>query len=180
MAPRSAARRTARLLALAGALLLALAVTGAASATVAGRRAASASSTAAKSRRHARHTAARVHRHRARRRTAHKPRKAVKHASPALELLPAACEDGSLPSHAGGGAYSCEDGSAPACEEGTLRTGSAGQPMCAVKTGSEASCGREGGECPAGPEFDCTDTSEAEAPAGCERPEEAEGSEEEE
>lgn len=118
-----------------------------------------------------------------RKHTAHKPRKTTRKATPpAVELVPAVCEDGTLPSHSVGSAYSCEDGSAPSCEEGTLvrATPTAG-PMCAVKGPAEGEqrCSREGaGECAV--EFACEDGAGGEASRNCERGGEAEAGEAEE
>jgi hypothetical protein len=106
----------------------------------------------------------------------HKPvvkKPAHKVSAPAVELTPATCEDGSLPSRAKGGSYSCEDGSEPFCEDGsepTLAHGS-GAPMCTVSApGSESNqeeC-EASGECQA-VEFACEDTVESQSGAeGCE------------
>ncbi len=92
---------------------------------------------------------------------------ARKHAGPTRrtaiaspELVAATCEDGTLPSHAGGGTYSCEDGSAPSCESGKLLTGAATtQPMCAVKPPEK--------EGPA-VEYACEAASESNSQPGCE------------
>jgi hypothetical protein len=91
-----------------------------------------------------------------------------------VEIVPAACEDGTLPSH-DGGSYSCEDGSLPACEEGTAVHATAGAPMCAVKPSSDEQCAREGGTSCATVEYGC----EEEAGKACrasveEEPEEPE------
>ena len=170
--------RPARLLAPLAVLLLALALCASALASVTGPHGSTARSRSTKTARHGRKRHARHH---VKRHAAHKTRKAAKHSSAsALELVPAACEDGTLPSHSGGGEYSCEDGSAPACEEGTLRAAASAPPMCAVKATSEGECARGGGECGDGVEFDCEDSSSDEAPGSCERPEEGEASEEEE
>lgn len=118
-----------------------------------------------------------------RKHTTHKPRKTTrKVSSPAVELVPAVCEDGTLPGHTVGSAYSCEDDSAPSCEEGTLvrATATAG-PMCAVKGPAEGEqrCSREGGgECAV--EFACEDGTSGEASRNCERAGEAEAGEAEE
>ncbi len=100
--------------------------------------------------------------------TKHKAAKKVAHPSaPPVELVPADCEDGTLPSHSGGGGWSCEDGSAPNCESGTLvRLATTSQPLCAVKAGSEPVC--TGEECST--EFDCEDAKESAADGSeCER-----------
>lgn len=104
---------------------------------------------------------------------AHKPSKPAKAVATTLELVPAACEDGSAPSRSGSGPYTCEDGSTPACEEGTLVHAAATvAPMCAVKPGSGASsqCAREdeGSGCST-IEFACEDPSEGEASKDCAR-----------
>ena len=111
----------------------------------------------------------------------HKPKKTVhKTTPPAVELLPAACEDGTLPGRSSGGAYTCEDGSAPSCEEGTLVHAAGAAPMCAVKASpGEQQCSPEGGEC-ASEEFACGDSAGGEASRGCERAGEAEAPEAEE
>jgi hypothetical protein len=132
-------------------------------------------SAARHSRRPARHTCAKHHPHKSH--PAHKPKKTSKAGSTTVELVPAGCEDGTLPGHSGGGAYSCEDGSAPSCEEGTLvHAAATTEPMCAVKSssGERFECSLEGpGSCSA-IEFACEDPTEGEASNGCER-----GSEEE-
>jgi hypothetical protein len=114
--------------------------------------------------------------------TTHKTTKAGGSTSTGVETVPAACEDGTLPDRAGG-SYSCEDGSAPACEEGTLvHAPATTAPLCAVKTGSGDECSREGGasSCPT-IEFDCEGAT-GDAAKGCQPdgPEEAPEPEEEE
>lgn len=115
---------------------------------------------------------------------AHRTKKTAgkKTAVPSVALTPAVCEDGSLPSHAGGGTYTCEDGSEPACEDGDAptRTKATSAPMCKPESEVEVEveCLQEAsGECQAG-EFACEDTRESgEAGQACEAPsgEEADG-----
>ena len=172
--------RPARLLAPLAVLLLALALCASALGSATGPHGSSARSRSTKTARHGRKR--HVVRHHARRRAAHKTKKAARHSSaaPAVELVPAACEDSSAPSHSGGGEYSCEDGSAPACEEGTLRTADSAPPMCAVKAAPEGECARGGGECGDVVEFDCEEAEGEDSPGSCEGPAGGEVSEEEE
>jgi len=196
LAPRRPTRRAARppallaaLAALSLLLVLLLAMPAGAPASVTGRHGASTAArggcpatTKSQSRRQRRAAKRLCAKHHARKHAAHKPKKtARKTAAAPVELVPAACEDGTLPSHAGGGTYSCEDGSAPACEEGTLVRGAATTaPMCAVKSSGELECSREpNGEC-ATIEFACEDASDSEMSGNCERPSEQEAPEEEE
>lgn len=89
------------------------------------------------------------------------------------ELRAATCEDGTVPSHAGGGTYSCEDGSAPSCEAGKLvGTAAASQPMCAVKPSEK--------EASTPVEVSCEDPTEVNGPQGCEVATEQEALESEE
>jgi hypothetical protein len=127
--------------------------------------------------RHASKHAACTGRH-ARKRATPKSKKTTHGPSaPATELVPAACEDGTLPSHEAGGGYSCEDGSTPACEEGTLQPGAAGAaPLCAIKKGADEP--RCSGEC--GVEFSCEDASAGAPSRNCERAGEGEAPEHEE
>jgi len=72
-----------------------------------------------------------------------------------IALIPATCEDETLPVRGADGAYACDDGSEPSCEDGVGATLSAktGAPMCvpaAEATSLEASllaCAGESGEC---------------------------------
>jgi len=111
--------------------------------------------------------------HHARKHAAHARRKATPKPGPApVELVPATCEDGTLPTRAGDGTYSCEDGSAPSCEEGMpVQAPATGAPMCAVKPSEAGGCtGEASGECACedlaggGPAADCEHSSEPEAP----------------
>jgi hypothetical protein len=133
--------------------------------------------------RHSRHAAKHACvKHHARKHAAHALKKAThKSGTPAAELIPATCEDGTPPSHTGGGPYSCEDGSAASCEEGTLISAPAtGAPMCAVEPSAGGRCAREGGdECTSG-EFTCEDPSSGQASTGCEHSDVPEATEEEE
>jgi hypothetical protein len=105
----------------------------------------------------------------------HKPKKKAgkKTGTPSIVLTPAVCEDGSLPSHAGGGTFSCEDGSEPACEDGDAptRAKATSAPMCKAESEVEVEveCLQEAsGECQAG-EFACEDARESgEAGQACE------------
>jgi type II secretory pathway pseudopilin PulG len=129
-------------------------------------------------------TKSKSHKHRA---AAHKTKKKgnKKIASPSAALTPAVCEDGSLPSHAGGGTYTCEDGSEPACEDGDAptRASATSAPMCKAESEVEVEveCLQEAsGECQAG-EFACEDTRESgEAGQTCEAASGEEASSEEE
>ena len=97
----------------------------------------------------------------ARRRTSPR-RRPAKPTAPPVELVPAVCEDGTLPSHSGGGPYSCEDGSAPACEEGTLvRAAATAGPMCAVKAAT--------GNCECTPRTERANARRSNSPAKTER-----------
>jgi type II secretory pathway pseudopilin PulG len=112
--------------------------------------------------------------HKAKKKT-HKTKKTAgkKTVAPSIVLTPAVCEDGSLPSHAGGGTYTCEDGSEPACEDGDAPTRSkaTSAPMCKSESEVEVEveCLQEAsGECQAG-EFACEDSRESgEAGQACE------------
>lgn len=103
---------------------------------------------------------------------AHKSKKpAVKSPAPTPKLTPAVCEDGSAPAHSTSGSYTCEDGSEPACEDGSdpLRPSSASAPMCRVaREDPPLECGIEpNGECSV--ELACEDAEEAApGPQGCE------------
>ena len=133
--------------------------------------------------RHSRHAAKHACvRHHAHKHAAQVLKKAThKSSSPAVELVPASCEDGTPPSHVGGGPYSCEDGSTASCEEGTLVSAPAtGAPMCAVEASADGRCAREGGdECASG-ELTCEDPSSGQASTGCEHSDVPEATEEEE
>ena len=184
----SLASRLLRRLAL-PAILALLALPAAAPASSAGRHGTSAGShppCAAASKpagRHPRHAAKHACvKHHAQKRAAHALRKAThKSRPPAVEVVPASCEDGTPPSHAGGGPYSCEDGSTASCEEGTLVSAPAtAAPMCAVEPSANGRCAREGeDECTIG-EFSCEDASGSRASTGCEHSDEPEATEEEE
>ena len=66
-----------------------------------------------------RHAGHAVKRATARRHAAHRPSTRVRAgSSPATRLIPALCEDGTRPAYAGG-RFSCDDGSEPACEDGS-------------------------------------------------------------
>ncbi len=101
---------------------------------------------------------------------AHKTKKPVHKPAPSVPLTPATCEDASLPVRSAAGSYSCEDGSEPACVDGSdpVRPSSASAPMCRAPR-------EEGGECQVGSngecqlELACEDAEEADAaPQGCE------------
>jgi hypothetical protein len=99
---------------------------------------------------------------------AHKKKPAAKTTAPAQKLGPALCEDGSLPTRAASGEYTCEDGSEPACVDGSepLRPAISSAPVCRVSHEEEPGACKAGGECE---EFACEDPAEAAAPsAGCE------------
>jgi hypothetical protein len=171
------------------AILALLALPAAALASAAGRHGASAGShrpCAAASKpaaRHSRHAAKHACvKHAAHKHAAHALKQAIrKPSSPAVELVPATCEDGTPPSHAAGGPYSCEDGSTASCEEGKLVSAPAtGAPMCAVEPSTDGRCAREGAdECTSG-ELSCEDPSSSQASPGCEHSDEPEATEEEE
>ncbi len=109
----------------------------------------------------------------ARKHAAHRHAGATHKATASSELVAATCEDGTLPSNAGGGAYSCGDGSAPACEAGKLVAGTAtSQPLCSVKPAE-----KEEGKAV---EYTCEDASEATGQQGCETSTEQEALESEE
>jgi hypothetical protein len=105
------------------------------------------------------------------RRHARKPAsKKAEGATPAVELAPAGCEDGSAPTRSAT-AFSCEDGSAPVCDDGSAptRVSRSGAPLCPVLTeGAESEaleCAPDAsGEC-ATVEWTCKDTREPEEPA---------------
>jgi hypothetical protein len=170
-------RRPLGLLALAGALaalaLLLLAPAGA-PARAARARPTGCPAAAKRTVRHAHHAAARrcaKHPAPKTRRHGRKPpsRKATGGA-PAVELAPAACEDGSVPTRSATG-FSCEDGSPPVCDDGSAptRVSRSGAPLCpVVKEGGESEgleCTLESsGEC-ATVEWTCQDPREPEEAA---------------
>jgi hypothetical protein len=119
---------------------------------------------------HAKHGAKHCAKHHTTKHKAKKP--AAKPSAPAPKLTPAECEDGSAPVRSASGSYGCEDGSEPACEDGSeaIRPSAASAPMCRVPTGEDLECGlaEAGGEC--GVEFACEDAEESVATPsqGCE------------
>ncbi|HXD54343.1 MAG TPA: hypothetical protein VN618_06290 [Solirubrobacteraceae bacterium] len=183
MPPIRATRRAARLLAPMAASVALLLLSAGAQASPRGPHGAAAKSgcPAAKTVHRARRAASGSCRRHAHRHATRRPAKrSAKHPpAPAVELVPAACEDGSLPSHSGGGEYSCEDGSAPSCEEGAPRTAAAGPPKCAVQPSPETGCDREAATCGSSTDFACEDPSGEAASANCEPAEEVEIVEEE-
>jgi hypothetical protein len=99
-------------------------------------------------------------------RSATKPARKPAASSPPVQLAPASCEDGSLPSGAGS---TCEDGSQPTCEDGSAATrrSKAGAPMCVVSEDAKnGECDRAG-ECLT-VEWTCEDSREEGSTAGCE------------
>lgn len=163
-------------------LLAALLLPAVAPASVAGRHTTTSRHSCSRKSRRSRHGASHGCAKRSHKHASHKPKKTVKSKPTAvtgLELVPAACEDGDLPVGSGS-AWSCEDGSTPACEEGTLVAASAtSAPMCAVKPSNESHCSPEASEC-AGAELACEDASEAGGAESCEHASEQEALEEQE
>jgi hypothetical protein len=149
------------------ALLLALLVVAAGLAAGAAARPQHAGHASCTTSHHAKHAAAkRCAKHHSRK---HKTRKASKTAAPAPKLTPAKCEDGTAPVRATSGAYTCEDGSEPACQDGTdpVHLSASPAPVCRVSQGGAGhECGQgQSGEC--GPEFTCEEEV-TEGPQGCE------------
>lgn len=152
------------------ALLLALLVVAAGLAAGAAARPEHAGHASCATSRHARHAAAkRCAKHHTRKGT-HKNRKpAPRTAAPAPALTPARCEDASAPVRAASGTYTCEDGSEPACSDGSdpIRPSASSAPMCRVsKEGAGHECTQgQSGEC--GVEIACEEEV-TEGPQGCE------------
>jgi hypothetical protein len=100
----------------------------------------------------------------------HKAKKpAAKPSAPAPKLVPALCEDGSAPVRSASGSFTCEDGSEPACEDGseTIHPSSSAAPMCHVQREETEPACEPNGECNV--EFACEDAEEATTgPQGCE------------
>jgi hypothetical protein len=78
-----------------------------------------------------------------------------KHSQAPVALIPATCEDETLPLRGAGGTYLCDDGSEPSCEDGigaSLAPGTS-QPMCLPASEAAAPeagilvCTGQGGEC---------------------------------
>ncbi len=130
--------------------------------------------------RHARHASAHGCAKHPRKHGSHKPKKGSHRTGTgaSVELVPATCGEGTLPEHSGG-AWACEDGSTPSCEEGTLvHATESSAPMCAVKPSGETECASGPGSCIT-VELTCEETQEAGAPEGCERATEQEAVEQE-
>jgi hypothetical protein len=113
---------------------------------------------------HTTHHSKRAHakrKHAPAKKPAHKP------SSPkSAALIPATCEDGTLPVHSAG-SFSCRDDSEPACEDGStpFRSSSGTALVCHVPAESseegEEACEKEAeGECPGG-SWACEEGSEA-------------------
>jgi hypothetical protein len=101
------------------------------------------------------------HKHASGKKPAHKPT-----APKSAALIPATCEDGTLPVHSAG-SFSCRDDSEPACEDGStpFRSSSGAALVCHVPAESseegEEACEKEAeGECPGG-SWACEEGSEA-------------------
>ncbi len=150
------------------ALLLALLACGCLAAAAAARPARVHHTSSCATSRHARHASSkRCSKHHAGK-GAHKTKKpAPKPATPAPKLAPAVCEDGTAPVREASGVYDCEDGSEPACTDGSdpLHPTAVSAPMCRV-THEGLECGPASkGEC--GLELACEEEA-TEAPQGCE------------
>lgn len=150
------------------ALLLALLVVSACLAGGAGARSARTRHASCAGSHHARHQSAK---HCAKRKTAktvHKGKQSAPKAAPTVKLTPATCEDGTAPARTASGTYTCEDGSEPACQDGSepIRPGASSAPMCHVS--HEAPSCALGGDSECSQEFACEEEV-TEGPQGCER-----------
>src|SRR5262249_28200721 len=131
------------------ALLVSVLACAALSAAAFGRTAHDSRRTGCTSARHARHGAAK-HCGKHHGQKSHKAKKpAAKAPAPAPKLTPAVCEDGSAPARTASGSFSCEDGSAPACEDGSepVRPSSSSAPMCRVPKEEPQPACEANGEC---------------------------------
>ncbi len=150
------------------ALLLALLVVSACLAGGAGARPARTRHTSCSGSRRAKHPSARHCSKRRAAKTVHKAKKPAPKAAPTVKLAPATCEDGTVPAHTAGGAYTCEDGSEPACQNGSepIRPSASSAPMCHVSHEAPGCAPGAGSEC--SQEFACEEEV-TEGPQGCER-----------